>query len=215
MFLQMKPSVCKKMITMRYILIGLLLIGLFSCKNDAGGSSSESLEGKYVQSIGRNTIQFEDGTSYLFPKDTATKIVYLVRHAEKDTAVQNNPVLSKEGEKRAQNLRHILQGTPLDKIFSTMYNRTIFTVSNIAGAKGLNIEPYKPAGMRQLGEDIRSGKLGSRFLIVGHSNTTRSMANVLVEENYYDSGIDESDYDNFIVVILSGDKKEILSLKYK
>ena len=200
---------------MRYSLIIILVVGLFSCKNDTGGASSDSVEGKYVQSVGRNTIQFEDGTTYTFPKDTSTKIVYLTRHAEKDTAVQNNPVLSKEGEQRASNLRHILQGTPLDKIFSTMYNRTIFTVSNIAGAKGLNIEPYKPAGMRKLGEDIRSGQLGKRFLIVGHSNTTRSMANVLVEENYFDKGIEDDDYDNFIVVILTGDKKEILSLKYK
>lgn len=198
---------------MMKVIIGLLaILTIVSCGPD---KAKDDVDGKYIRSIGRNTIQFEDGTSMTFSDDSTTKVIYLVRHAEKDTSTQNNPMLSPAGSKRAMNLKHILQGTRLDNVFSTLYNRTIFTASDITAAKGLTIQPYKPAGMAKLGREIKQGKLGNRILVVGHSNTTKSMANVLMEENYFPDGIAEDDYDNFFVVILGKENKKVYSLKYK
>jgi phosphohistidine phosphatase SixA len=203
-------KIIKQYLSGIYLLLAVLLI--VAC-NPSGDSAN--VDGKYIQSIARNTIKFEDGSTYTLPQDTSTKIIYLIRHAEKDTSVQNNPSLSNRGVKRSQNLERMLQGTQIDKIFSTMYNRTILTVSDVAAAKGMKIEPYKPAGMRQLAIDILSGNIGQRFLIVGHSNTTKSMVNVLLSDNFYTDGIDESDYDNFYIVLASKEKNEVLALKYK
>lgn len=192
------------------LLIMVSCAGIWACKPS---KAPADLTSKVIRSIGRSTIQFEDGSTYKLPQDSTVKIAYLIRHAEKDSLPANNPALSIAGQRRAAKLRHLLGGTRIDEIYATMYQRTIMTVADIAAAKGMNILPYKPAAMRQLAHDIRQGP-GQHVLIVGHSNTTKSMANVLLNENRFTDGIPEDQYDNFYIVILHGDDQQVLELKY-
>lgn len=186
------------------------IIGFVSCKSE----QDQGVTNKVIQSIGRNHINFTDGSMITLANTPDTKIVYVLRHAEKDLTIKENPPLSKEGTERAMRLKAILTATKIDKVYSTLFTRSIMTVADIASAKAMNIEPYKPAGMAKLGRDIKADTENNRFLIVGHSNTAKSMVNVLLEENYFTDGIPEDEYDNFYVVVINARGNKVYSLKY-
>ena len=193
------------------IIITLLVgLGLAGCKSE----QDQGVTNKVIQSIGRNHINFTDGSMITLASTPDTKIVYVIRHAEKNVNVKENPPLSPEGTARAMRLKAILTATKIDKVYSTLFTRSIMTVADIASAKAMNIEPYKPAGMAKLGRDIKADTENDRFLIVGHSNTAKSMVNVLLEENYFTDGIPEDEYDNFYVVVINSTGNKVYSLKY-
>ncbi|HUR31988.1 MAG TPA: histidine phosphatase family protein, partial [Saprospiraceae bacterium] len=74
--------------------------------------------------------------------DTSTTFI-LVRHAE-TTGAGSNPVLSAEGEIRANELSRIMTEVDLDAIYSTNFNRTMMTAQVTASAKGLTVSQYDP-----------------------------------------------------------------------
>src|ERR1700755_2106443 len=65
----------------------------------------------------------------------------LVRHAEKEGA-GTDPVLTKEGEERAQALVRMFAKQQIDAIYSTNFNRTRNTVKPLADSKGLQVITY-------------------------------------------------------------------------
>ena len=92
----------------------------------------------------------------------------------------------------------------------------LHTVDSLATTKGLATNVYQPKDLKQLGIDITESKDMNKLIISGHSNTTPAMANVLMGSKIIDSGFDESDYDNFLVVnILPDGQKKLYRLKYK
>ncbi|MDF1694875.1 MAG: histidine phosphatase family protein [Saprospiraceae bacterium] len=193
------------------LFIGLIVLLALSCKQP-----EVVIDGKYIQDIERNKITLEGGHVLDLNNEKGSKIIYLVRHAEKDTIPEKNPILTDEGYERSYRLAELLKKTRIDAIYSTLYNRTMHTVDSLATLKGLKTNIYQPKDLRQMGIDITDQKDLNSIIISGHSNTTPAMANVFMGQKMIDAGFHESDYDNFLVVnIMPDGKKKLYQLRYK
>lgn len=126
--------------------------------------------------------------------------VFLVRHAEKIDA-SPDPELSDAGKARALELAALLRDTGIDRILSSDYRRTRDTAAPIAVELGLEVELYEPDELGVLAEQIRAST--GRALVVGHSNTTPQLVQLLGGEP--GSEIDESEYDRLYVVTIGPD----------
>jgi len=192
-------------------LLGIFVLMAIGCK-----STKVDVNGKYVESIERNIITVDGGHNIELNSEMGAKVIYLVRHAEKDTIPKKNPILTDAGYDRSYRLAEMLKKTRLDAVYSTLYNRTMHTVDSLGNAKGLPTKIYQPKDLKQLGIDITESEEINNVIIAGHSNTTPAMANVLMDDKVIPAGFDESDYDNFLVVnILPGGEKKLYQLKYK
>ncbi len=135
--------------------------------------------------------------------------VILVRHAEKDVsenADSGNPELSAEGNLRAQKLVEVINKYHPDAIFSTNLLRTRSTARPLASKEGRMISIYDPKNLNQFAELLTSGKL-KRIVVVGHSNTTPALANLLIKQDKYKI-LDESEYDKIWIIKIRRKKKE-------
>ena len=193
------------------LIIGIFVLFIIGCK-----PSDVDVNGKYISSIERNIITFEGGQTLELDNTQGAKIIYLVRHAEKDTIPKNNPILTDAGYERSNRLAEMFKKTRLDAIYSTLYNRTLHTVDSLSTTKGLKTMIYQPKDLKQIGIDINASKDLNKVLIAGHSNTTPALANVFMGEKILDQGFDESDYDNLLIVqILPDGQKTLYQLKFK
>lgn len=105
--------------------------------------------------------------------------IYLARHAE---AVGEDDArrLTAEGRARAEALAEFLQAQakePIERIFSTDYPRTLETARPIAERLGLEVELYDPQDLPAFAERLKS--MGQTVLVVGHSNTTPALVELL------------------------------------
>ena len=171
-------------------------------------------QGKTVDYINHYTIHFTDGTSYDMDEKNTDKIMYLVRHAEKDTTNPVDPPLSTEGLARATKLAKIFDQTTLDAIFSTMTNRTLYTVDSLTDLKDMVILPYDVKQFKQLSKDLNESLTIHKSLVVGHSNTIPVMANYLSNSQAFNRIFEENEYDNLLVVLQQDTSKTLLQLKY-
>ena len=106
--------------------------------------------------------------------------IYLVRHAEKQTAV-SDPPLTVCGEERAVALQDFLSDIPIDAVYSTDFKRTQGTAAPVANAKGLNIESYDPQALEAIKRVLMAKQQDA--LVIGHSNTTAVLAGMLIGED--------------------------------
>ena len=139
-------------------------------------------------------------TGNTFADDT---VVYLVRHAEK-VPHGTDPALSAAGRERAEMLADLLEEAAIGAIHCTDFRRTRDTAAPLARRLGIPVALYDPARPEALIENILDA--GGRHLVVGHSNTTPE----LVELLNGDSGppIDEAgEYDRLYVVTRTGDEQ--------
>ncbi|MEG2942506.1 MAG: phosphoglycerate mutase family protein [Thermomonas sp.] len=110
-------------------------------------------------------------------RDSATFI--LVRHAEKATTPPKDPPLTDAGQQRAQRLAESLQGTRLDAIYSSAYQRTQQTATPVAHSQRLTIIDYVPDNATAFATTLRATHPRGTVLIVGHSNTLPPLARAL------------------------------------
>ena len=193
--------------TVLFLAIAIILATiLFSCKST---KSEPLVDGVYITSIEGDIIKTDEG-EYKIETVPGDKMYYLIRHAEKDTVPKDNPNLTQEGLDRANFLAELMKGTRLDAIYSTMYTRTLFTVDTLAARKGLKLELYRPAQLMKLYKTIQSDSTVQSVLVVGHSNTTPAFANIILRNQEFEQGFDESDYDNFLIVIERADGNNIV-----
>ena len=144
--------------------------------------------------------------------DTATTFI-LVRHAE-TTGSGSDPNLSTEGQNRANELQRILENIPLDAVFSTNFNRTMQTAEPTATDQSLSIINYDPFNLNPFVDNILIDYQEGAVLVVGHSDTTPSLLNVLVGSNTY-SDLPESEYDNlFVVTVFEKGRAKVVHMKY-
>ncbi len=135
-------------------------------------------------------------------------VVYLVRHAEKDTATPtNDPELTTCGVLRAKNLVTLLKDVDLDKVYSTNYKRTQNTAKPTAAAKNTTIISYDPKALNTIAVQVLKEKKNA--LIVGHSNTTSVLAGMLVGEEL--EVFDEHIY-NRVYKVMINDKEKTLEV---
>jgi probable phosphoglycerate mutase len=114
--------------------------------------------------------------SGLHASDAEPSTVFLVRHAEKTTE-ETDPGLTEAGLARAVELAATLRDAGIEHILSSDYRRTRDTAIPLADVLGLSIEIYDPRDLPGL--LIRLAELGGRILVVGHSNTTPAVAQLL------------------------------------
>ena len=129
--------------------------------------------------------------------------IYLIRHAEKDRSdIKNrNPELKDLGKKRALKWVQVFKNIELDKIYSTNYNRTIQTVTPISKENNVDISIYSPSKINY--KNFISNNIGSKVLVVGHSNTIPFFVNGLINKEFYQQ-IDDLNNSNLYVVTICG-----------
>jgi broad specificity phosphatase PhoE len=138
--------------------------------------------------------------------------IYLVRHAEKQTAPPNDPPLTEAGLARAANLAGLLKPLGIKAVFTSQFLRTKETARPLAEAVGATpivvdmiSDRSAPGGIAErsikaLVERILEHR-GEAILVVGHSNTLPLIIQGLgggpVPE------IPETEFDNLFVLTIS------------
>lgn len=117
----------------------------------------------------------------LEPRDvivTQTQIpttIFLVRHAEKLTG--DDPALTLAGVARADALADLLIDAKIERIHSSDYQRTRQTAAPLADRLGLTVELYDARDLPAIAAQLKAD--GGRHLVVGHSNTTGALTEIL------------------------------------
>ena len=115
------------------------------------------------------------------------KTIVLVRHAEKAPAppTEPDPELSVEGRERAARfMKAVAKRYKPHEIFSTNYKRTRQTAEPVAKKRGKEIQVYDPSKQADLVGKIMASKT-DHYLIVGHSNTIPSLANLFAKKEVF------------------------------
>ncbi|WP_158638062.1 phosphoglycerate mutase family protein [Shewanella donghaensis] len=107
---------------------------------------------------------------------TQVRTLFLVRHGEKLTG--DNPDLSEQGRNRALTLANTLSAVDLDSVFSTDYKRTQQTALPTAQSQSLAVTSYNPRDLASFAKQLHQSP-HSEILIVGHSNTTPKLVELL------------------------------------
>ena len=132
------------------------------------------------------------------------KTIVLARHAEKSATgsaadiAKGDPDLSTEGRERAERLAKAVKKYKPHEIFATDYKRTRQTAEPIAKLRGKEIQTYDPAKLADLVEKIMASKT-DHYLIVGHSNTTPALANLLMKKDVFKQ-LPDTEYGVFWVI---------------
>ena len=132
------------------------------------------------------------------------KTIVLVRHAEKSATsnatdmAKGDPDLSVEGRERAERLAKAVKKYKPDVIYSTDYKRTKQTAEPIAKLRGKEIQTYDPAKQADLIPLMLNGK-PKHYLIVGHSNTTPALGNLLLKKEVFKQ-LPDSEYGVFWLI---------------
>lgn len=137
-------------------------------------------------------------------------VVFLVRHAEKvDHSI--DPDLSEDGYLRADDLARTLADASIEQVHSSGFIRTRETARPLATLIGLEIELYNPKDLYTIADQLKAA--GGRHLVVGHSNTTPALVEILggdpgspIEE--------ENEYDRLYILTITKDAVSTVLLRY-
>jgi phosphohistidine phosphatase SixA len=112
---------------------------------------------------------------------SAATVVYLVRHAEKDTLDPKNedPGLTPEGAARAEALRALLEEQEVDALYATKYIRTINTLKPLADSRQLEVRQYEAHDFENLKQQLLQNHKGETVVVAGHSNTVLPIVEAL------------------------------------
>lgn len=132
---------------------------------------------------------------------TGDTIYVIVRHAQK--AAGDDPVLTAEGEARAQALSAALADAGVSAIYATPYRRTQATAAPLAARTGVAVTRYEPGDAATTAASIRAAGHRGTVLIVGHSNTVPALveafAGVVVP------AMPETDYSRLYAIAVGAD----------
>jgi broad specificity phosphatase PhoE len=116
---------------------------------------------------------------------SAQKLVILVRHAERadggstSMQAQADPLLSAEGEARAQRLAAMLADARITAIYATEYKRTQDTAKPLAQKLGIDVRANKGQDTAGLVAMLKDKHKDDIVLVVGHSNTVPAVIKAL------------------------------------
>ena len=132
--------------------------------------------------------------------------IWIVRHAEKDTAFlqRKDPDLTETGRQRALDLAAYLQGQEPSIIFSTNTKRTRQTVANFKA----KVNTYETSLLKEFAERVLEFHKGKVILIVGHSNTVLETIDALGGARPV-PGLTDNDYDYIFKLSISSDGQVI------
>lgn len=145
----------------------------------------------------------------LFAAPMATRAqpatVILVRHAEKASQTENDPVLSDAGTQRAKDLAAALADAHLGAVVITQYQRTRLTAAGVLAAAGLTPVVVTAGGTThaaEVAEAILKRPAGEVVLVVGHSNTIMPIIAALGGPKL--ANICDSQYANLYILEMTG-----------
>ncbi|GAA62124.1 hypothetical protein P20652_4019 [Pseudoalteromonas sp. BSi20652] len=118
-------------------------------------------------------ISFNCSLAFAVPDE-----IYLFRHSEKLTG--KNPELSEAGKARANNLVTLFKEYRNIHIFSSNYKRTLQTAAPLQAHFSTDINIYNASQLFDL--KIKLLKLNGVVVVIGHSNTTPALAELLLNE---------------------------------
>lgn len=141
--------------------------------------------------------------------------IILVRHAEKDNSdpTAANPNLSAEGRARAERFARLIKKYKPRRIYATNYLRAAQTVEPLAELRKLDVQTYDPSKLAALAAQITSFKKDRRIVVVGHSNTTPALANLLVKYNQFRQ-MPDAEYGKIWIIRMKKGKIWIEMLEY-
>lgn len=127
-----------------------------------------------------------------------TPAIYLVRHAEKQA--DSDPALTEEGEARAEALAALLKKAGIEVVYSTPYKRTMMTAAPVADEARLSVKEYDPRKLQEFADNLKKEFMENPrpMLVVGHSNTTPVLVNMLTGGTH--RLLNEDEY-NFLFVV--------------
>ena len=121
----------------------------------------------------------------------ADQTIYLIRHAEKVKDGSEDPALTDLGKARAESFAKYFKDNGLKAVFSSDNIRTFDTAEPTANANGFFVMLYDAENLDEIAKIVRDAR--KTALIVGHSNTTAVLANILtggdlpnLEDHHYD-----------------------------
>jgi 2,3-bisphosphoglycerate-dependent phosphoglycerate mutase len=128
------------------------------------------------------------------------KTIVLVRHAERSSTdpANQDPDLSDEGRARAERLAKAIKRYKPHEIFATAYKRTQQTAEPIARRRKKQVQTYDPAKHAELIRQMMNSNT-VHYLIVGHSNTIPSLANMLLKKEVFRQ-LPDTEYGVFWVI---------------
>ena len=134
--------------------------------------------------------------------------VWIVRHAEKDTAFVNrqDPDLTATGQQRALDLAAYLQNEVIVNVYSTDTKRTRHTAKHVKAP----VEIYNPKNLTGLLDLITQNANGKSVLIVGHSNTVLETIEALGGKRPV-MQLTDDDYDYIFKVEIEAGKLAVVS----
>jgi 2,3-bisphosphoglycerate-dependent phosphoglycerate mutase len=192
------------------LLFFFAILFIWNCKPE----TATSTKGKMIKTIKKEVVYTTNGEEIALGNDSLVKIIYLIRHAEKDTA-KNDPYLNKTGLDRAAKLTQIMRQTFLDGVYTTYSNRTVQTIDSITQYKGLSMQIYSNESLKARFSEVKTSPELNRVLVVGHSNNIPAIANYLSESKYFTKIIDEKVFDNFYIVTrYRGGSSKVWEFKY-
>lgn len=155
-------------------------------------------------------------TPTLFSQTSSDEITtfILVRHAEK-VDDSRDPELSPEGYERAEILGQKFTKITFGAVYSTALTRTMETVREIAEHNDIRIQEYSVQTPEETAAKWIEHHRGDVILVSGHSNTTPTFANALLGEDHFKGPFDESDYDNILIITITGEgDSQLLHLRF-
>ena len=144
---------------------------------------------------------------------TSSKVIYLVRHAEKDlTDTTDNPALTIEGIERSNQLVKTLGSIDLNGFYSTKYQRNLNTLKPLANSNQKEIQIYEWHDWKSMLEEIKKSKQ-KNFIICGHGDNLLPMI-VDLGGTQPMGKLGHEEYDNLFKVVISSDKTVVEVIKF-
>lgn len=131
--------------------------------------------------------------------------VIIVRHAEKASQTDSDPVLSEAGTQRARDLATALADAHVGSVVTTQYQRTRLTAAEVIAAGGLTPIVVTAGGATHAADvamAIKARPAGEVVLVVGHSNTVAQIIAALGGPKL--PNICDSQYSNMFVLEMTG-----------
>lgn len=191
----------------KILLAAAASFSLFSCKHETVVTA--------ITADGQ--VQLSDGTSQSIPgyADTATTILYVVRHAEKLKNEGDDPGLTDAGKARAKRLLTIFEKAYINRLVISNKKRTRETLADVKARLDPPVETVPGDILPSwLNIELFQSYKGKKLLIAHHSNTIPQMLNWLMKPGHFTDIADE-DYGNFYIVSTRGQgQTEVMSLRY-
>jgi broad specificity phosphatase PhoE len=133
--------------------------------------------------------------------------IYVVRHAEKETAPPNtngDVALTAKGKERAEEIKKILEKKKIAAVYSTNTIRTKSTAQPTADYFGLPIQIYGPRPDSAFIKMVRTSKKNT--LIVAHSNTIDDVVNGLCGEKKVAGDLPDDEFNKLYILKVKGKK---------